>query len=61
MVFHAVSDDSIVFTDDYSLDEINREIHIKNIVDDFRSNFSHPCWVNIFDDKDNLVKRVFVL
>lgn len=60
MKFYAKSLKGTVITDDYSEEEIKKELHIKNILEDFRRHFSDDFCVDIYDENNKIVRRVFL-
>lgn len=60
MRFYAKTLKGIIITDDYSEEEIKKEQHIKNILKDIRRTFSDDLCIDIFDENNKIVRRVFL-
>ena len=48
MIYYAVSDEAVVITDDYSVDEVKKNNHITNILKDFKSQ-GYKGYIRVFD------------
>lgn len=62
--FYATSRLGLLFTDDYTEEEISRELHIKHIKDNLKNEFpevlAKGLCVRIYDEDDKLVKDMFL-
>lgn len=64
MKFYATSRLGLFFTDDYTQEEVEQELHIKHLKDDFKNEFPEALrtglCVRIYDEDDNLVRNMFL-
>lgn len=62
MKFYATNEKSNcwVMTDDYDAEEIKNNLHIKNIIDDFKR-LPLTKHISIFDENMNLVRQLAVV
>lgn len=62
MKFYATNDKNNcwIMTDDYDADEVRKNLHIKNIIDDFKA-LPLTKHISIFDENFNLIKRLAVV
>ena len=64
MKFYATSRLGLLYTDDYTEEEISRELHVKHIKDNLKNEFpevlARGLCVRIYDENDKLVRDMFL-
>lgn len=60
MRFQAVCKDGIILTDDYSNEEIEENLHIKNLKEDCKNCFPEGSVITVLDSQDNIIRHCLV-